>query len=120
MIPIALLHFVTGKNYRGPYPDFVNSYLIDIILPFGVYFLLCLPTHRLLQPWWAKALIVFGIGATVEALQYFGIAVFGNTFDPLDFVMYAAGAILAAFCDTLIFPRIFGFWTEPPIVGKPN
>lgn len=33
-----------------------------------------------------------------------------ETFDPLDFVMYGLGGILAAICDRLLFPGIFTFW----------
>ena len=54
MIPIALLHFVTGSHYSGPFPLFVNGYLIDILLPFGLYFLLCLNDNVILNSWIVK------------------------------------------------------------------
>ncbi len=113
MLPIALLHFFTGKHYSGPLPDFVNGYLIDILLPFGVYFLFSNISLPIIKRWWVKASLVFAIGATVETLQYLGIPIFGQTFDPLDYIMYASGAILGAICDTMVFPRIFRFWAEP-------
>jgi glycopeptide antibiotics resistance protein len=109
MIPIALLHFVTGSNYNGPYPEFVNGYLIDILLPFGLYFLLCLDRVPI-KSWVAKSALVFGIGASVEIAQFFGVPLLGRTFDPLDFVMYATGVLLAAILDMLVFPKIFRFW----------
>ena len=109
MIPIALLHFFTGSNYSGPYPEFVNGYLIDILLPFGLYFLLCLDRIPI-KSWIVKSALVFGIGASVEIAQFFGVPLLGRTFDPLDFVMYATGVTLAAILDTLVFPRILGFW----------
>jgi len=53
---------------------------------------------------------VFAVGAVVEIAQFFGVPIFGRTFDPLDFVMYGLGVILAAILDTTVLPRIFDFW----------
>ena len=110
VIPVALLHFLTGSNYRGPYPGFVNGYLLDILLPLAFYFLLCVGGFSLLRSWIVKSILVFGVGAVVEIAQFFGVPIFGRTFDPLDFVMYGLGVILAAILDTAVFPRIFNFW----------
>ncbi len=110
MVPIALLHFVTGSHYNGPFPLFVNGYLIDILLPFGFYFLLCLGDSRFLRSWVVKGLLVFAATSAVEIAQYFRIPLFGHTFDPWDFIMYGLGILLAVFCDTLFFPRMFSFW----------
>jgi glycopeptide antibiotics resistance protein len=110
VIPIALLHFFTGSNYRGPYPGFVNGYLLDILVPFAFYFLLCLNEFSLLSFWIVKSILVFGVGFSVEIAQFFGAPIFGRTFDPLDFIMYGIGVILAAILDTTVFPRIFEFW----------
>jgi glycopeptide antibiotics resistance protein len=110
VVPIALLHFFTGSAYRGPWPEFVNGYLLDILVPFAFYFLLVLPESPLLRSWLVKALLVFGAGACVEIAQYFGAPILGQTFDPLDFVMYALGVALAASLDTVVFPRLFAFW----------
>lgn len=110
MIPIALLHFVTGSSYKGPWPLFVNGYLIDILLPFGFYFLLCLFDNALLKPWYVKGIIVFGAATAVEITQFFGIPLFGSTFDPLDVVAYGFGVLLAIIFDTQIFARKFSFW----------
>ena len=106
MIPITLLHFLTGSNYKGPYPHFVNGYLLDILVPFGFYILLCLP----LRNWIIKGGLVFGAASLVEITQLFGAPIFGRTFDPLDFIMYAIGVTLAAVLDTMVFPQIFEFW----------
>jgi hypothetical protein len=110
VIPIALLHFLTGSNYRGPYPGFVNGYLLDILLPLALYLLLCLSGFSLLRSWAVKGILVFGVGAVVEIAQFFGVPIFGRTFDPLDFVMYGTGVILAAILDTTVFPRVFRSW----------
>jgi glycopeptide antibiotics resistance protein len=109
MIPIALLHFLTGSDYSGPYPEFVNGYLIDILLPFGLYFLLCLDRVPI-KSWIVKVALVFGVGASVEIAQFFGVPLLGRTFDPLDLVMYAIGVTLAAILDMLVFPKTLRFW----------
>jgi hypothetical protein len=113
-VPVALLHFVTGPGYRGPYPAFVNGYLIDIVLPMAVYFLLILPESQfsLLRRWYVKSMLVFAVGAGVEVAQFFGLPLLGSAFDPLDFVMYAAGVLTAAVLDTQAFPRLFPFWAR--------
>jgi hypothetical protein len=111
VIPIALLHFFTGSNYRGPYPGFVNGYLLDILVPFAFYFLLCLNEFSLLRSWIVKSSLVFAVGASVEIAQFYGVPIFGQTFDPLDFGMYGIGVLSAAILDTTVFPRIFEFWT---------
>ena len=110
MIPIALLHFVTGSNYKGPHPEFVNGYLLDILVPFGFYFLLCLNDFSLLRNWIVKGVLVFGAASLVEVAQFFSVPIFGRTFDPVDLVMYAIGVTLAAILDTTVLPRIFEFW----------
>jgi glycopeptide antibiotics resistance protein len=110
-ILIALLHFFTGSNYRGPYPGFVNGYLLDILVPFAFYFLLCLNEFSLLRSWIGKSILVLGSASLVEIAQLFGVPLFGQTFDPVDFIMYGIGVLLAAILDTTVFPRIFEFWT---------
>ena len=120
MVPIALLHFATGSHYGGPFPLFVNGYLIDILLPFGLYLLLCLNNNVILNSWFVKALLIFTTAAAVELVQYNGIPLLGSTFDPLDFLMYGLGILLAVLCDTLLFPRIFSFWHPAPPPCQPE
>jgi hypothetical protein len=38
-------------------------------------------------------------------LQALGVPLLGRTFDPLDFVMFGVGVLLAAFVDRLLFGR---------------
>ena len=116
-VTVALLHFVTGSAYTGPFPTFVNGYMIDILLPLSAYFLLCLVEMPLFQSWAVKSAVVFGFGLAVEAAQYSGISLLGSTFDPLDIVMYAVGVLSAAFLDTVVFPRVFSFWKAEGEVG---
>jgi len=85
------LHFVTGPGYAGPFPRFVNGYLIDILLPFAMYLLLGVQNFRRLHGRLVRSFLVFGVGAVTETLQYFGIEVFGRTFDPIDYLMFITG-----------------------------
>ena len=114
MVPVALLHFVTGPAYKGPFPGFVNGYLIDILLPFAVYFLLCPQDAGVafLRPCFVKAAMVLALGFGVEIAQFFGAPIFGRTYDPLDFAMYTLGVLAAVVLDTRIFPRVFAFWNH--------
>ncbi|MBN1402701.1 MAG: hypothetical protein JXA74_17805 [Anaerolineae bacterium] len=93
---VGLLHFVTGPGYRGPCPAFVNGYLIDILLPFAMYLLLGIARPALASGALSRGLLVFAVGATAETLQYFGVPLFGRTFDVLDYGMFALGIGLAA------------------------
>jgi glycopeptide antibiotics resistance protein len=111
-VSVALLHFVTGDDYNGPFPVFVNGYMIDLLLPLSAYFLLCMVEAPLFQSWMVKSAIIFGFGLSVEIAQYFGFHLLGSTYDPLDILMYALGVLLAAFLDKVVFPRFFSFW-EP-------
>jgi len=54
---------------------------------------------------------MFGVASFTEIAQFLGVPIFGQTFDPLDFVMFGIGVILAAILDIIVFPRIFDFWT---------
>jgi hypothetical protein len=49
-----------------------------------------------------SVLMVMAIGSSVEIMQYFGIHVFGSTYDPLDFVMYILGVLLGWLIDISI------------------
>jgi hypothetical protein len=110
-VTIALIHFFTGSSYKGPYSGFVNGYLLDILVPFGFYFLLGLSKFSLLKPWIVKSILMFGAASFTEIAQFFGVPIFGQTFDPVDFVMFGMGVILAAIFDIIVFPQIFNFWT---------
>jgi len=114
MLLIALAHIVgVGRHFQGVLFSVLQSYFSDIVMPFGFYFLLCadeqwIPVLRRWEVKWATMILLPSIA---ETCQYFGIPVLGSTFDPLDYLMYAIGATLAAIVDTQVFPRIFGFWT---------
>jgi hypothetical protein len=103
---VGLLHFVTGPNYRGPLRAFVNGYLIDVLLPFAMYLLLALPDRPFAMPRLVRGLVVLGVGIAVEILQYFGVPIFGRTFDPLDFVMYLVGVVGAVIFEWCVLSRL--------------
>jgi hypothetical protein len=110
VVPIAMVHFFTGSAYKGPLPEFVNGYLLDILVPLAFYLLLCLPETPQLRPWPVKAILVFGAASCVEIAQFLGMPILGRTFDPLDFPAYGLGVALAVLLDIVAFPRILPFW----------
>jgi hypothetical protein len=107
---VGALHFLTSKNYQGPFPIFVNGYLIDILLPMVLFLLMSLVQNKIIRSPLFRAGAVFGFGCFVEASQYFGRPFFGSTFDPLDIVAYAIGVSLGMLLDLVIFPRLFSGW----------
>lgn len=100
------LHFVTGPAYNGPFPEFVNGYLIDILLPFAMTLLLGVQDSRVLRGRAVRSVLVFGIGFVTETLQYFGVPVFGRTFDPLDYLMFALGIGGAFVFERVVLSRV--------------
>jgi hypothetical protein len=92
-VAVGGLHFVTGSQYAGPFPDFVNGYLLDVLLPFAIYLLLGVQNLGRFHGRFTRFVLVFGVGAIAETLQYFGLAVFGRTFDPLDYLMFVIGIV---------------------------
>jgi hypothetical protein len=113
MLVIAAAHIVGIGRYLGPrQAGLYSSYFSDLVLPFGSYFLLFLPevNWRLLRRWQGKAAAVFGVASGAETLQYLGVWALGSTFDPIDYAMYFAGVMAAAFVDTQVLARAFGFW----------
>lgn len=111
-LTVGLLHFVTGESYRGPFPVFVNGYLIDILLPMVLYLLIGLFEARWIRSPIFRAVAVFLFGCAVETSQYLGYPFFGSTFDPLDILAYAGGVLLGVFLDPVLFPHIFPRWNE--------
>ena len=109
---VGALHFVTGEQYQGPFPVFVNGYMIDILLPMTLFLLMSLLENRIIRSPVFRACAVFGFGCFVEASQYFGRPLFGNSFDPFDIVAYAGGVLLGALLDLFVFPHLIPRWKE--------
>ncbi|MBI5962315.1 MAG: hypothetical protein HY863_02470 [Chloroflexi bacterium] len=109
---VGALHFITGENYQGPFPIFVNGYLIDILLPMTLCLLMSLFQNKLFHSSIFRACAVFGFGCVVEASQYFDYPIFGSTFDPLDILAYASGVLLGILLDLVLLPRLIPLWLE--------
>jgi len=102
-VGVALLHFLTGPGYRGPFPAFVNGYLI---LPFAMYLVLGVARQSILRSGFTRGIFVFAIGAITETLQYFGVPIFGRTFDWLDYLMFGIGIGLGVGFERVVLSRI--------------
>jgi hypothetical protein len=111
-LTVGLLHFVTGENYRGPFPAFVNGYLIDILLPMTLYLLLGLFEVQWVRSAIFRATAVFLFGCVVETSQYLDYPLFGSTFDPWDILAYAGGITSGMFLDLILFPHVVPFWMD--------
>ncbi len=111
-LTVGALHFLKGENYQGPFPIFVNGYLIDILLPMTLYLLMSLFQNKLIRSSLFRACAVFGFGCVVEASQYLGYPIFGSTFDPLDILAYAGGVLLGVLIDLVLLPRLIPLWQE--------
>jgi len=105
-LAVGLLHFVTGPGYIGPFPVLVNSYLIDIRLPFAMFLVLSLGDLPILRSRVCRGCAVFGVGALAETLQYAGVPLFGQTFDWLDYVMFVVGIAVAVIFEGAVLTRI--------------
>lgn len=102
-VVVGLLHFVTGSSYHGPFRAFVNGYMIDILLPFAMYLVLGISGQPVARSGIARGTFVFAIGAITETMQYFGVPIFGRTFDPLGYFMFGIGIGLAALFERIVF-----------------
>ena len=110
---IALMHiFRVGSYLHGDLYLLYYSYVSDLIIPFGFYFLLCINELyiKILQKWYVKAAIIIVLTTLVEILQLFGVYALGITFDPIDILMYVFGVGIAVIFDRLLFKRFIPFW----------
>jgi hypothetical protein len=110
----------TSSNLRGTLFTLYYSYFSDIVVPFGMYFLLCLKDDRVpfLGDWRRKAMLVFGIACFTEVMQAFGVPLLGRTFDPLDVVMFGGGVGLAVLVDRVLLTRLLA--RSSPKTGDPS
>lgn len=106
---VGLLHFVTGPDYHGPFKNFVQGYLIDLLLPLNLYLLLQLSLRKKLSVSYSRiiaAVATFSFGVFVELMQLNNIHLFGSTYDPLDMLMYATGVGLGLLLDLTIINKL--------------
>lgn len=112
MLCIAAIFMIGADWTNEKIRILFHSYFADIAIPFGYYMLLFLveDKFKVFQKWYSKALAIFLLCSLSECLQYFGIYALANTFDPIDYLMYAFSVLLAAFFDRIIFKRLFSAW----------
>lgn len=106
---IALMHvFRVGSHLEGKWHSLYYSYASDLLLPFGMYFLLCISELRItiLRKWYVKAGLLLSLTILAEILQYFGFYALGKTFDPVDIVMYFAGVGAAVVFERFVNLRL--------------
>jgi len=85
---------------------FVNGYMTDILLPFAMYLVLGVARQSILHNGIARGGFVFAIGFITETLQYFGIPIFGQTFDLLDDLMFGIGIGFAVVFERIVLSKI--------------
>jgi len=116
VVLIAAIHaFRLGSYFNGNWYIIYYSYVSDLIIPFGFYFLLCISDIQIkvFRKWYIKAILVFGACTITEILQAFNITFLGETFDIIDIMMFAAGVMLAVIVDKWIFDRKITSWRLP-------
>jgi hypothetical protein len=104
-IIVAILHFIIGPEYEGPFKNFLTGYIIDILLPFFLYFLFTLNINQT----WQKIAVgagIFVFGTVIEYLQYREVGIFGSTFDPYDLAAYFVGIGSAILFDLIVWNKI--------------
>jgi hypothetical protein len=112
MLVIAMIHILRMGTYLdGQLYRYYCGYFSDIIIPFGMYYLLCLNDFHFpfLRRWTVKSILVFSIASFTEIMQAFGIPLLGRTFDPIDFVMFGVGVLAAAVVEKQFFERVCQF-----------
>lgn len=111
VLGVAAVHLLRpGTHLRGLQYRLYYSYASDLLLPFAMYFLLCVSEAKLqfLCDWRAKVIVIFAAASAAEMLQGLGVPMLGRTFDPVDFLMYGAGVLVAALLDRLVLPALCG------------
>ncbi len=113
MLVIAAIHaFRLGSYLDGDLYILYYSYASDVMIPFAFYFMLSVNEIRIpfLRSWMIKALIIFGGCSFTEIMQIFDIYFLGVTFDPVDFLMFGLGTLLAVLIDRQVLRRFLPLW----------
>jgi len=112
---ISIFRF--GQVFNGDLYNLYYGYCGDMQIPFGAYFLLSINEESIsfLRSWFVKFSIVFLVMTISEMAQFWGIELFGVTFDPYDILAYGFGTMFAVLVDIKIFARYLKFWkvTDP-------
>jgi len=102
---VAGLHFIIGPNSG----DFARNHLMNVLLPLNVYLLFQLTLRRVWSVMKTRVIGVFSVllfAFAVEILQANGVAVFGNTYDPLDIMMSGIGVGLGFIVDITVLDKL--------------
>ena len=113
LLIIASIHIIGIRKYLSDDLRILySSYASDFMLPFGMYFLLCISELNIpyLHKWYLKAGLILGITVLLETLQYFGIYALGSTFDPMDILAYVVSIGVAIFLDRVLFRQFIPHW----------
>lgn len=111
VLGVAAVHvFRVGGHLKGVQHRLYYRYASDLLLPLGMYFVLCLGERslRFLADWRVKAAGVLAAAFAAEVLQGLGVPMLGRTFDPLDFGMYATGVLAAVLLDEVALVALCG------------
>jgi len=89
------------------------SYANNLILPFALYFVLCLG-ERWLKSWRVRALLALAVPILLEFGQLFyyrfSMERYVGSFDSLDIVMETIGVGLAVLVERKVFAKLFKNW----------
>jgi hypothetical protein len=113
LLLIAAMHGLRfGQFLSGKFHQLYYSFASDLVLPIGVYFMLCMnEIHiRFLRKWSIKAIIVFSVMTFSEIMQAFDLCFFGVTFDFLDILMFGIGTLIALLIDKLVLEKLIPNW----------
>jgi hypothetical protein len=106
---VALLHFLIGPGYQGIFRHFIQGYLIDILLPFNIYLLLQISLRKHFTVFKSRIISASGtflFGVFAEIMQWNHLHFLGETYDPLDILMYGIGVGIGVVLDLAIIDRL--------------
>ena len=91
-----------SNAYSGPFKEIVHGQGWDFASTFGLYHMITIPETIFFprNSKIAKAASVFGLASLLEIGQYYGL--YPGTFDPKDFLAYAAGVLAALGLEKII------------------
>jgi hypothetical protein len=100
LVLLGVAGLILKKHYNGPFPEFANSYLGNVSVSFGIYFLITIYTDQI------KLNRLFSTGVAIAIVELFeitnGFGVMKNTFDPWDLIANFVGVGLAFLLDLSI------------------
>jgi hypothetical protein len=73
-----------------------------------MFLLLAFFEQKVMQSRIIRGVLVFSVGAVTETMQFFGVPIFGQTFDPLDYLMFAIGVGAAVLFECKVISRLPG------------